>query len=152
VEASLFFDISRAHRQSPEPPRLHPNMPVICEVHPISGIEFEPGPTAQLGSTRGHLTELAAIQQQQHQNRFLGYFAVPIQERLTTNTGIGKQSRAFQLNGYTAQRIARASSAARVKLGLSALLPLIFNGINVINEQPARVSRTGASIAQRHGG
>jgi hypothetical protein len=34
-----------------------------------------------------------------------------------------------------------------VKLGLSALLPLIFNGINVINEQSARVSRTGANIA-----
>ena len=64
VEGSLFFDISRAHGQSPEPPTLHPRMPVICEVHPISGIEFEPGPTARLGSTRGHLTELAAIQQQ----------------------------------------------------------------------------------------
>ena len=27
VEGSLFFDISRAHGQSPEPPRLHPHMP-----------------------------------------------------------------------------------------------------------------------------
>jgi hypothetical protein len=37
-------------------------------------------------------------------------------------------------------------------LGLSALLPLILNGINVINEQPAHVSLASGSIAQRHGG
>lgn len=44
VEGSLFFDMSHAHGQSPGPPTLHPHMPVIWEVHPISGIEFEPGP------------------------------------------------------------------------------------------------------------
>lgn len=44
VEGSLFFDMSHAHGQSPGPPTLHPHMPVIWEVHPISSIEFEPGP------------------------------------------------------------------------------------------------------------
>jgi hypothetical protein len=45
VEGSLFFDMSHAHGRSPGPPTLHPHMPVIWEVHPISSIEFEPGPT-----------------------------------------------------------------------------------------------------------
>lgn len=44
VGGSLFFDMSHAHGQSPGPPTLHPHMPVIWEVHPISNIEFEPGP------------------------------------------------------------------------------------------------------------
>ena len=42
VEGSLFFDITHAHGRSPGPPTLHPHMPVIWEVHPISTIEFEP--------------------------------------------------------------------------------------------------------------
>lgn len=42
VEGSLFFDMSHAHGQSPGPPSLHPDMPVIWEVHPISSIVFEP--------------------------------------------------------------------------------------------------------------
>ncbi len=41
VEGSLFFDITHAHGRSPGPPTLHPHMPVIWEVHPISTIEFE---------------------------------------------------------------------------------------------------------------
>jgi hypothetical protein len=45
VEGSLFFDMSHAHGQSPGPSTLHPHMPVIWEVHPISSIEFEPGTT-----------------------------------------------------------------------------------------------------------
>jgi hypothetical protein len=44
-----------------------------------------------IGQPKGHLTELAAIQQQQHQNRFSGFFAVPIQERFTTNAGIERR-------------------------------------------------------------
>jgi hypothetical protein len=44
VAGSLFFDMSHAHGRSPGPPTLHPHMPVIWEVHPISSIEFEPGP------------------------------------------------------------------------------------------------------------
>jgi hypothetical protein len=43
VEGSLFFDMSHAHGRSPGPPTLHPHMPVIWEVHPISTIVFEPG-------------------------------------------------------------------------------------------------------------
>ena len=46
VEGSLFFDMTHAHGQSPGPPTLHPHMPVIWEVHPLSTIEFEPGPTS----------------------------------------------------------------------------------------------------------
>jgi hypothetical protein len=42
VEGSLFFDMSHAHGQSPGPPSLHPDMPVIWEVHPVSDIVFEP--------------------------------------------------------------------------------------------------------------
>ena len=45
VQGSLFFDMSHAHGRSPGPPTLHPHMPVIWEVHPISNIEFEPGPS-----------------------------------------------------------------------------------------------------------
>jgi hypothetical protein len=44
VEGSLFFDMSHAHGRSPGPPTLHPHMPVIWEIHPITNIEFEPGP------------------------------------------------------------------------------------------------------------
>jgi hypothetical protein len=42
VEGSLFFDMSHAHGKSPGPPSLHPHMPVIWEVHPVSNIVFEP--------------------------------------------------------------------------------------------------------------
>jgi hypothetical protein len=42
VMGSLFFDMSHAHGQSPGPPSLHPDMPVIWEVHPVSNIVFEP--------------------------------------------------------------------------------------------------------------
>src|SRR3981189_3053514 len=52
-----------------------------------------------IGQPKGHLTVLAAIQQQQHQNRFSGFFAVPIQERITTNTGIRTSSRALMKEG-----------------------------------------------------
>jgi len=46
VAGSLFFDMSHARGKSPGPPTLHPHMPVIWEVHPISSIEFEPGATS----------------------------------------------------------------------------------------------------------
>ena len=42
IEGSLFFDMSHASGNSPGPPTLHPHMPVIWEVHPISKMEFEP--------------------------------------------------------------------------------------------------------------
>jgi len=45
VRGSLFFDMSHAHGQSPGPPTLHPFMPVIWEVHPLSEIMFEPEAT-----------------------------------------------------------------------------------------------------------
>ena len=57
-----------------------------------------------IGQHKGHLTELAAIQQQQHQNRFSGFFAVPIQERFTTNTGIVRRQEHFNLMGCLAER------------------------------------------------
>ena len=46
VAGSLFFDMTHAAGKSPGPPTLHPHMPVIWEVHPISSIEFEPGATS----------------------------------------------------------------------------------------------------------
>jgi hypothetical protein len=45
IRGSLFFDMSHAHGQSPGPPTLHPFMPVIWEVHPLSEITFEPEAT-----------------------------------------------------------------------------------------------------------
>jgi len=41
VKGSLFFDMSHARGKSPGPPSLHPDMPVIWEVHPITDIQFE---------------------------------------------------------------------------------------------------------------
>jgi hypothetical protein len=46
IEGSLFFDMSHANGNSPGPPTLHPFMPVIWEVHPISNLEFEPDGTS----------------------------------------------------------------------------------------------------------
>jgi hypothetical protein len=42
VEGSLFFDMSHANGQEPGPPTLHPDMPTIWELHPITKITFEP--------------------------------------------------------------------------------------------------------------
>jgi muconolactone delta-isomerase len=44
VEGSLFFDMTHATGGRPGPQSLRPHMPVIWEVHPITNIEFEPGP------------------------------------------------------------------------------------------------------------
>lgn len=42
VEGSLFFDMTHATGQRPGPPSLKSRMPTIWEVHPITGIAFEP--------------------------------------------------------------------------------------------------------------
>jgi hypothetical protein len=42
IEGSLFFDMSHANGRSPGPPSLHPDMPTIWEIHPVSKIVFEP--------------------------------------------------------------------------------------------------------------
>jgi len=42
IEGSLFFDMSHASGRSPGPPSLHPDMPTIWEIHPVSKIVFEP--------------------------------------------------------------------------------------------------------------
>ena len=42
IEGSLFFDMSHANGRSPGPPSLHPDMPTIWEIHPLSKIVFEP--------------------------------------------------------------------------------------------------------------
>jgi hypothetical protein len=42
IEGSLFFDMSHARGRSPGPPSLHPDMPTIWEIHPVSKIVFEP--------------------------------------------------------------------------------------------------------------
>ena len=42
IEGSLFFDMSHASGRSPGPPSLHPDMPTIWEIHPVSKIIFEP--------------------------------------------------------------------------------------------------------------
>jgi hypothetical protein len=42
IEGSLFFDMSHARGRSPGPPSLHPDMPTIWEIHPVSDIVFEP--------------------------------------------------------------------------------------------------------------
>jgi len=42
VEGSLFFDFTHLHGSRPGPSSLRPNMPVIWEVHPVTGITFEP--------------------------------------------------------------------------------------------------------------
>jgi len=42
VEGSLFFDRSHSSGSRPGPASLRPNMPTICEVHPITNILFEP--------------------------------------------------------------------------------------------------------------
>jgi hypothetical protein len=42
VEGSLFFDMTHATGQRPGPPSLKSRMPTIWEVHPITGITFEP--------------------------------------------------------------------------------------------------------------
>jgi hypothetical protein len=42
IEGSLFFDMSHMRGQSPGPPSLHPDMPTIWEIHPVTKIVFEP--------------------------------------------------------------------------------------------------------------
>lgn len=41
IEGSLFFDMSHATGSRPGPSKLKPFMPVVWEVHPVTGIEFE---------------------------------------------------------------------------------------------------------------
>jgi hypothetical protein len=42
IEGSLFFDMTHATGQPPGPQDLRDDMPVIWEVHPVTGIVFEP--------------------------------------------------------------------------------------------------------------
>jgi len=42
INGSLFFDITHATGPGPGPSKLRPHMPTIWEVHPITGIVFEP--------------------------------------------------------------------------------------------------------------
>jgi hypothetical protein len=42
VEGSLFFDMSHANGSRPGPQSLRDDIPVVWEIHPISGIRFEP--------------------------------------------------------------------------------------------------------------
>jgi hypothetical protein len=46
IEGAVFFDMTHASGRSPGPKTLHPHMPVIWEVHPITKLEFEPEPTS----------------------------------------------------------------------------------------------------------